>query len=99
VFELIETKTYRDWRLKLRDVRASVIIASRLSRLAAGFFGDARSVGGDIKELRIHLGPGYRVYFQQRGNRLIVLLCAGDKDSQANDIARAKQLASSLEDP
>lgn len=62
-------------------------------RLAEGLSGDVETVGDGVSELRIHYGPGYRVYFQQRGNLLIVLLCGGDKGSQARDIAAAKKLA------
>nr|WP_273795171.1 type II toxin-antitoxin system RelE/ParE family toxin [Brucella intermedia] len=62
-------------------------------RLAEGLPGDVEPIGDGVSELRIHYGPGYRVYFQQRGNLLIVLLCGGDKGSQARDIAAAKRLA------
>jgi putative addiction module killer protein len=68
------------------------MIASRLDRLAQGHAGDAEPVGEGISELRIHYGPGYRVYFQKRGNTIIVLLCGG-KSTQAKDIRTAKQLA------
>ncbi|MES5100897.1 type II toxin-antitoxin system RelE/ParE family toxin [Agrobacterium sp. BA1120] len=81
------------WESRLRDKRARTLIASRLMRLAAGLPGDVEPVGEGVSELRIHHGPGYRVYFQQRGNLLIVLLCGGDKGSQARDIAAAKKLA------
>ncbi len=64
-----------------------------MDRLAYGHAGDAEPVGDGVSELRIHHGPGYRVYFQRRGNTLIVLLCGGDKGSQAKDIKRAKRLA------
>jgi putative addiction module killer protein len=64
-----------------------------LNRLAHGHAGDVASVGEGISELRIHFGPGYRVYFRKRGNRVIILLCGGDKSSQAKDIKTAKRLA------
>jgi putative addiction module killer protein len=63
-----------------------------LDRLAYGHIGDAQPVGDGISELRIHYGPGYRVYFQQRGNTLIILLCGGDKSTQARDIKAAKNI-------
>ncbi|TYS05283.1 type II toxin-antitoxin system RelE/ParE family toxin, partial [Enterobacter hormaechei] len=66
---------------------------SRLFRLANGLAGDIRPVGEGISELRIHLGPGYRVYFKDQGNCIIVLLCGGDKSSQARDILMAKMLS------
>lgn len=68
------------------------LIASRLDRLAFGHVGDARSVGDGVSELRIHHGPGYRVYFARRGDTVILLLCGGDKGSQRKDIGMAKQL-------
>ena len=69
------------------------MIASRLDRLAFGHAGDAELVGEGISELRIHYGPGYRVYFQKRGDTIIVLLCGGDNSTQARDIKTAKRLA------
>lgn len=94
MFELKQTETFRKWRSKLKDVHARALIASRLDRLAYGHAGDAEPVGEGVSELRIHHGPGYRVYFQQRGTTIIVLLCGGDKGSQAKDIKAAKRLAS-----
>lgn len=90
--ELKQTETFRKWRSRLRDERARALIASRLDRLAQGHAGDVESVGDGISELRIHYGPGYRIYFQQRGNTIIVLLCGGDKSTQAKDIKAAKRL-------
>ena len=69
------------------------LIATRLSRLAEGLPGDIAPVGNGISELRIHYGPGYRVYLQQRGTILVVLLCGSDKSTQARDISLAKKLA------
>lgn len=69
------------------------LIATRLSRLAEGLPGDIAPVGNGISELRIHYGPGYRVYLQQRGTILVILLCGGNKSTQARDISLAKKLA------
>ncbi|MBB4351592.1 type II toxin-antitoxin system RelE/ParE family toxin [Aliirhizobium cellulosilyticum] len=93
MIEIRQTATFAKWEAHLRDKRARTIIASRLMRLAEGLPGDVEPVGEGISELRIHYGPGYRVYFQKRGDVLIVLLCGGDKGSQTRDIAVAKKLA------
>lgn len=97
MFELKQTETFRKWRTGLRDERTRALIASRLDRLAYGHIGDAAPVGEGISELRIHYGPGYRIYFQKRGKTLILLLCGGDKSSQAKDIKLAKRLSRELE--
>jgi putative addiction module killer protein len=97
MLELKQTETFRKWRTLLKDERARALIASRLDRLAYGHAGDAAPVGNGISELRIHYGPGYRVYFHKRGNTLIVLLCGGDKSSQTKDIKAAKRLMDELE--
>jgi putative addiction module killer protein len=73
-------------------VRARALIASRLDRLAYGHAGDVAPVGEGISELRIHYGPGYRIYFHQRGNTVVILLCGGNKSTQAKDIKTAKRL-------
>lgn len=93
MLELKQTETFRKLFAKLRDERAATAIASRIDRLAFGHAGDAEPVGKDVSELRIHYGPGYRVYFQRRGNTIIVLLCGGDKKSQARDIKTALRLS------
>ncbi|WP_028988790.1 type II toxin-antitoxin system RelE/ParE family toxin [Thermithiobacillus tepidarius DSM 3134] len=93
MIELKQTETFRKWWTKLRDERARAIVAARLDRLAYGLAGDVEPVGDGISELRIHYGPGYRVYFKSHGATIIVLLCGGDKDSQARDIKTAKRLA------
>lgn len=93
MIELKQTETFRKWRTRLKDERARILIASRLDRLAFGLTGDAEPVGQGVSELRIHHGPGYRIYFQKRGSTIIVLLCGGDKCTQAKDIKAAKRLA------
>jgi putative addiction module killer protein len=93
MIELRQTETFRKWFAKLRDERAATAITSRLDRLAFGHAGDAEPVGKGVSELRIHYGPGYRVYFQRRGDMIIVLLCGGDKGTQARDIKTALHLA------
>jgi putative addiction module killer protein len=93
MLEIQQTETYRAWERRLRDSRARAAIAARIFRLANGLAGDVSPVGGGVSELRIHYGPGYRIYFQQRGNELVILLCGGDKASQQRDIETAKRLA------
>jgi putative addiction module killer protein len=91
--EIKQTETFRLWESKLKDKRVRTVIATRLSRLAEGLPGDIAPVGNGVSELRIHYGPGYRVYLQQRGTILVVLLCGGGKSTQARDIGLAKKLA------
>lgn len=91
--ELIRSAIFDRWLSGLRDRRAVARIAARLDRLAGGNPGDAQPVGDGVSELRINYGPGYRVYFIQRGPVLIILLCGGDKSSQDRDIKQAKVLA------
>ena len=98
MIEIKQTQTYLKWQSKLRDTRAKALIAARIFRLANGLPGDVKSVGKGVSELRIHHGPGYRVYFTQRGNALIILLCGGDKSSQQDDIATAYRLVAEWEE-
>jgi putative addiction module killer protein len=93
MIEFKQTETFRKWRMRLKDQRIRALIASRLDRLAFGNAGDVRPVGLGISELRIDYGPGFRVYFQKRGKTIIILLCGGDKSTQARDIRTAKRLA------
>ncbi len=93
MIEALQTETFRKWWMQLRDERARGVIFARLDRLAMGHVGDVEPVGDGISELRIHYGPGYRVYFRRKGRTIVILLCGGDKDSQARDIANAKRLA------
>ena len=83
---------FDEWFDSLRDTRMQAAVDTRLARVRAGNFGDAKSVGGGVFELRIALGPGLRVYYGLHGRRIVVLLGGGDKRSQPRDIRRAQQL-------
>ena len=96
MIEICQTKTFMEWRAGLRDAVARKRIGARIDRLSFGNFGDAKSVGEGVSELRLDFGPGYRIYFVQRGDVLVILLCGGDKSTQARDIAKAKRLAQEL---
>ncbi len=93
MYELKQTETFSNWWNRLRDKHAQGIIVARLDRLAYGHTGDAAPAGDGVSELRIHHGPGYRIYFQKRENAMIILLCGGNKNTQAKDIKTAKRLA------
>ena len=82
----------------MRDERAKARINTRIYRLSLGNPGDVKAVGSGISEMRIDYGPGYRIYFTRRGQKLVILLCGGDKSSQTDDILSAKALAADLED-
>ena len=94
--EVRQTALYADWFRGLRDRAARARIDVRLRRLSLGNPGDVKAVGDGVSELRIDFGPGYRVYFVQRGELLIVLLAGGDKTTQDKDISAAKTLARDL---
>lgn len=81
---------YAEWYQGLKDKKTQAIIDYRLSRVEAGTLGDCKALGEGIYELRIHHGPGWRVYFAQVGNRIILLLCGSDKSSQQQHILKAK---------
>lgn len=94
--EVGQTDVYARWFAKLRDRQARLRIVARIRRLGLGHAGDVRSVGKGVSELRIDCGPGYRVYFTRRGQKLVVLLAGGDKDSQQRDITAAQILAARI---
>lgn len=85
-----EKEPFTDWLNDLRDVMGRKRILARISRLQQGNYGDCEAVGEGISELRMFFGPGYRVYFGERGNDIVILLFGGDKDSQDKDIQQAK---------
>jgi putative addiction module killer protein len=94
MIEIRETPVFRRWLDRLDDREAQRRIAIRIRRLRAGNPGDVKPVGAGVSELRIHYGPGYRIYFTWRGAKLILLLAGGDKGSQKRDILKARELAS-----
>jgi putative addiction module killer protein len=81
---------FTEWFESIRDMKTQTRIRRQLTRLEVGNFGDCQSVGGGVFELRIHFGPGYRIYFGKISNTVLLLLCGGDKSSQPRDIERAK---------
>jgi putative addiction module killer protein len=89
---------FKDWLSRLRDGRARVKITSRVARLGLGNPGDFEPVGEGVSEMRIHYGPGYRVYYLQHGGSLAVVLRGGDKSTQARDIEAALALAKRWKD-
>ena len=96
MIEVRRAERFIVWLNGLRDARAVAKIAIRIKRLADGNFGDVAPVGDGVSELRIHYGPGYRVYFVRRGEVLVILLCGGDKSTQDRDIATAKAMAKEI---
>ncbi len=91
------TEEFQDWLDGLKDQRAQIRIASRLRMTEAGNLGDCKSVGKQISEMRVDVGPGYRLYFTRVGQVIIVMLAGGDKSTQQRDIKRAQRMASMLE--
>ena len=96
MIELRRTAEYIRWFDSPSDRKTPSVIARCLIRLELGHFGDVKSIGNGISELLIHFGPGFRIYFVQRGNSLIILLAGGDKGSQRSDMAMAKKLANTF---
>ncbi len=92
MFRTLETQTFSRWLDNLRDMQAKARIVSRIRNATLGHLGDVKPVGDGVSEMRIHVGAGYRIYFSQRGEQIILLLCGGDKSSQSRDIERAKRL-------
>jgi putative addiction module killer protein len=94
--QILRTKEFALWLKDLRDRQGRARILARIDRLEEGNPGKTRSVGAGVVEMKIDFGPGYRVYFVQRGEVVIILLCGGDKSGQEKDIQRAKALAGLL---
>jgi putative addiction module killer protein len=98
VVRILKTDAFGDWLNGLRDRKARLRIDDRIRRVSDGNFGDTKSVGDGVQELRLPFGPGYRIYYIWHGLVLIILLHGGDKSSQAGDIAKAKGLAKEIRD-
>jgi putative addiction module killer protein len=92
MIDVQETEVFTDWLEGLRDERALERILARINRLRRGNFGEVKPVGSGVSELRIDYGPGYRLYVTQRGKTVVILLCGGDKRTQAKDIKRAIEM-------
>ncbi|ALV26065.1 MAG: type II toxin-antitoxin system RelE/ParE family toxin [Pannonibacter phragmitetus] len=97
MIEVRQTAVFRGWFAELKDLRARSRIARRIATVQSGLLGDVKFFDG-IGELRIDYGPGYRVYFVRKGAVVIILLCGGDKGSQARDIRKARMMAADLEE-
>lgn len=91
-FDLVKSSLFDRWLTRLRDRRAKARIEARIRRMSLGNPGDVKALGGSLFEMRIDYGPGYRVYYTQRGTQVILLLCGGDKSTQTSDIALARRL-------
>lgn len=98
MIEIRKTDVFAQWLDGLCDLQARARVQARIERLAAGNPGDVEPVGEGVSELRINYGPGYRVYFNKRGQKLIILLAGGDKSTQAKDIKAALRLARNLQE-
>lgn len=92
-----QTQTFSNWLTALRDLRAKVAIARRIDRAQQGHLGDVKPVGESVHEMRIDLGPGYRVYYTIKQSQLLILLAGGDKGSQQTDIQRAIALSKQVQ--
>lgn len=97
MYTIRQTQEFQDWLDALKDLRAQVRIVARLRLAEAGNLGDWKSISGELAEMRVDVGPGYRLYFTRRGNTFIVMLGGGDKSTQGRDIKRAQRILKQLE--
>ena len=96
-YSIQSTEVFEVWFERLKDRRARARIQARIDRAEDGHFGDCKPVGEGVSEMRIHHGPGYRIYFRQMGSEVIILLAGGDKSTQASGIRTALRLARRVE--
>ncbi len=99
IYEIETTSAFDKWLKKLRDRKAVLAVAARLDRAKLGNFGDVKSIGSEINEMRLFVGPGYRLYYVIRDGRIILLLSGGNKSTQARDIKKAKAMVKQLGEP
>jgi putative addiction module killer protein len=95
-YEIEKTESFDKWLKKLRDRKAVLAITARLDRAKLDNFGDVEPVGDGVSEMRIFLSPGYRLYFTIRDNKIIFMLCGGDKSTQKKDIKKAQEIAQTI---
>ena len=95
-YEIIVTLNFTNWIKTLKDQMVRKAILQRITRVAAGTFGEYKAVGNGVSEMKVRLGKGYRVYYTIKDQKVVVLLCGGDKSTQSKDIALAKQLKAEL---
>ncbi len=93
MYDIKESDQFSKWLLKLKDIRGKVSIIRRINRIKLGNFGDYKPLGDHVNELKITTGPGYRIYYTQKGSEIIILLIGGDKSTQPKDIKKAKEMA------
>ena len=97
MFTVLQTEEFQTWLDALKDTRAQVRIVARIRATEAGNLGDWKTVGGEVSEMRVDTGPGYRLYFTRRGSILIIMLAGGNKSTQSRDIKRAQKMLTQLE--
>lgn len=97
MYKVLKTVEFDKWLRRLKDFRGKARVLARIRSAELGNLGDVRPVGDGVSEMRIFTGPGYRVYFTQKGDEIILLLIGGDKDSQRRDVIKAKEIAKRLE--
>lgn len=97
MYQVLQTQVFASWLDGLTDRRAQARIAARLRMAEFGNLGDWKSVGGNVSEMRVDVGPGYRLYFTRRGKTVLVMLAGGDKSTQSSDIRKAIRMARDLE--
>ncbi|MDD5716795.1 MAG: type II toxin-antitoxin system RelE/ParE family toxin [Sulfuricurvum sp.] len=97
MYNVHQTQKFSQWLTKLKDIRARIAIARRVERAQSGNLGDVKSVGESVYEMRIDMGPGYRLYYTMRENEIIILLVGGDKSTQQRDIDKAIEMAKEID--